>query len=253
MTRAAQLTLKRLIDRTSDSATFILACNTLSKVEEPVQARCVHFAFAGVPSALIAQEIRRVAVAEHLLLDETGVAAIVRITGGDVRRGLNALQTCADAASSSSPASSSCSSFSSAPTPAPSSAEVHRIPGKCNGRSHQDQDQDQCRSAGLRCASCVMCQTAKRPRSWLLCKKSASRNITRGCNAIWRSRLPRFSLRDAQYSSTANSKRHTKAHLLYVGQVWPGYVSGHQLRATGVPPPPVPQKSTINLHTNTHA
>ena len=82
--------------------------------------------------------------------------------------------------------------------------------------------------------------------------KSAARNITRGCDAIWTSRLLRLSLRDAQYSSTANIKRHTKARLLYVGQVWPGYVSGHQLRATGVPPP-VPQKSTINLHTNTHA
>jgi|688.fasta_scaffold143567_1 hypothetical protein len=95
MTREAQLRLKRLMDSTGDAATFLLACNDLGKVEEPVQARCVHFAFGAVAPALVAREIRRVAAAEKLRLDDTGVAAIVRITGGDVRRGLNALQACA--------------------------------------------------------------------------------------------------------------------------------------------------------------
>jgi hypothetical protein len=97
MTRDAQLKLKRLMDASSATATFILACNDLAKVEEPVAARCVHFAFGGVAPAMLAKEIRRVADLEKVAVDDSGLSAIVRLSGGDVRRGLNALQACADA------------------------------------------------------------------------------------------------------------------------------------------------------------
>ena len=100
MTRDAQTKLARLMDAPTGAATFVLACNDLAKVDDRVQARCAHFAFGAVPPAALAREIRRVAAAEKVALDESGLAAIVRLTGGDVRKGLNALQTCAAMGSS---------------------------------------------------------------------------------------------------------------------------------------------------------
>lgn len=93
MTPDAQRLLKGLMERSRDTTRFILACNESAKIYESLQAMCVRFNFGFLDSADVSKEVRRVAQLEHINLDESGFKAIMHITDGDMRRGLNALQT----------------------------------------------------------------------------------------------------------------------------------------------------------------
>lgn len=94
----AQRLLKRMMETASEAVTFILACNTLSRVAESLQAACALFRFRGISQGQVAAEVQRVAALERILLDASGVNAVVAIADGDMRRGLNALQVCAQEA-----------------------------------------------------------------------------------------------------------------------------------------------------------
>lgn len=93
MTTDAQRLLKGLIERSVDTTRFILACNESVKIHESLQASCSRFNFGFLDDAAVSAEVRRVAALEHIRLDESGFRAIMHITNGDMRRGLNALQT----------------------------------------------------------------------------------------------------------------------------------------------------------------
>ena len=93
MTPDAQRLLKGLMERSADTTRFILACNESAKIYESLQAMCVRFNFGFLDSTDVSKEVRRVAQLEHINLDESGFKAILHITDGDMRRGLNALQT----------------------------------------------------------------------------------------------------------------------------------------------------------------
>ncbi|PAA48293.1 hypothetical protein BOX15_Mlig026155g1, partial [Macrostomum lignano] len=95
MTKDAQNALRRIMEKFTANVRFCLVCNYLSKIIPALQSRCTRFRFAPLPSDSVAARVRDIAVAEGANLDEAGCRALVRLSGGDMRRALNILQSTA--------------------------------------------------------------------------------------------------------------------------------------------------------------
>jgi replication factor C small subunit len=93
MTGDAQQALRRTMERYTETARFILIANYSGKIIEPIQSRCAPFRFAYLPREHIVERIKHIAKNEALTVKEDGVEAILEISGGDLRRTINILQT----------------------------------------------------------------------------------------------------------------------------------------------------------------
>jgi len=95
MTGDAQQALRRTMERYTETARFILIANYSGKIIEPIQSRCAPFRFTYLPEEYIVKRIQYIAEREGLTVKEDGVQAILEISGGDLRRTINILQTAA--------------------------------------------------------------------------------------------------------------------------------------------------------------
>lgn len=95
LTKDAQQALRRTMEKYSNSCRFILACNEMSKILDPIQSRCVIFKFKGLSSEALSQLLDLVVTGESLTLDDDAKAHMITISKGDVRRLLNTLQAAA--------------------------------------------------------------------------------------------------------------------------------------------------------------
>lgn len=93
MTSDAQFALRRIIEKYTKNARFCLICNYVSKIIPALQSRCTRFRFAPLARHEIDGRLREVAKAEHCNATEDGIDAILRLSGGDMRRVLNLLQS----------------------------------------------------------------------------------------------------------------------------------------------------------------
>ncbi|KAL1240744.1 Replication factor C subunit [Trichinella spiralis] len=95
MTRDAQNALRRIIEKYTDNVRFCLICNYLSKIIPPLQSRCTRFRFAPLKSNQITPRLMHVIEAEKVKFTEEGLQHLVLLSGGDMRRALNILQSTA--------------------------------------------------------------------------------------------------------------------------------------------------------------
>jgi replication factor C subunit 3/5 len=95
MTNDAQFALRRVIEKYTRNARFCLICNYVSKIIPALQSRCTRFRFAPLMPSQIQGRLEEVAQAEGVKLTEDGTQAILRLSGGDMRRVLNLLQSTA--------------------------------------------------------------------------------------------------------------------------------------------------------------
>ncbi|MBS7656404.1 MAG: replication factor C small subunit [Candidatus Bathyarchaeia archaeon] len=95
MTSDAQQALRRTMERYTETARFILIANYSGKIIEPIQSRCAPFRFTYLPREHAINWIRRIAENEKLTIEDDGLEAILEISGGDLRRATNILQTAA--------------------------------------------------------------------------------------------------------------------------------------------------------------
>lgn len=95
MTDDAQQALRRTMERYSETARFILIANYSGKIIEPIQSRCAPFRFTYLPSDAVAKRIRHICERENVEITDDGVEAILELSGGDLRKTLNILQTAA--------------------------------------------------------------------------------------------------------------------------------------------------------------
>lgn len=93
MTSDAQFALRRIIEKYTKNARFCLICNYVSKIIPALQSRCTRFRFAPLARDDIEGRLREVAQAENCNVTENGIDAILRLSGGDMRRVLNLLQS----------------------------------------------------------------------------------------------------------------------------------------------------------------
>jgi len=95
MTGDAQQALRRTMERYTETARFILIANYSGKIIEPIQSRCAPFRFTYLPREHAVNWVKRIAENEGLTIKEDGLEAILEISGGDLRRTTNILQTAA--------------------------------------------------------------------------------------------------------------------------------------------------------------
>jgi len=95
MTSDAQQALRRTMERYTETARFILIANYSGKIIEPIQSRCAPFRFTYLAREDVVNRIQHISDRESLKISEGGVEAILEISGGDLRRTINVLQTAA--------------------------------------------------------------------------------------------------------------------------------------------------------------
>src|SRR5580658_9317141 len=65
LTNEAQASLRRMMERYSSACRFILSCNYVSRIIDPIQSRCAVFRFRGLAPEQVRIVLERIALAEH--------------------------------------------------------------------------------------------------------------------------------------------------------------------------------------------
>ena len=95
MTADAQQALRRIMERYTETCRFILIANYSARIIEPIQSRCAPFRFTYLRPEDIAARLRYIAEREDVELLDSGVKAILDVSGGDLRKAINTLQAAA--------------------------------------------------------------------------------------------------------------------------------------------------------------
>ncbi|KAI9173085.1 Subunit of heteropentameric Replication factor C (RF-C) [Blastocladiella emersonii ATCC 22665] len=93
MTQPAQAALRRVIEKYTRNVRFCIICNYVSKIIPAVQSRCTRFRFNPLEHDQIADRLRHIASAESVELTDDGMQGLLRLSGGDMRRAVNVLQS----------------------------------------------------------------------------------------------------------------------------------------------------------------
>jgi len=92
LTPDAQAALRRTMEMYSRICRFILSCNYVSRIIEPIQSRCAVFKFRPISEEAMKAKLVEIAEKENLKITEDGLNALVYVAGGDFRKAINALQ-----------------------------------------------------------------------------------------------------------------------------------------------------------------
>jgi replication factor C small subunit len=95
MTSEAQTALRRIIEDSASTTRFIIICNYLSQIIEPIQSRCVVFRFTRLPKDDVIEHLKKICENERVKYDEKAIAQVFEATGGDLRHSINILQAAA--------------------------------------------------------------------------------------------------------------------------------------------------------------
>lgn len=95
MTFDAQTALRTIIEQSAANTRFIIICNYLSQIIEPLQSRCVVFRFSRLSKNDVVDHIRQICEKEAVKFEEKALAQIYESTGGDLRHSINILQAAA--------------------------------------------------------------------------------------------------------------------------------------------------------------
>ncbi len=92
MTPSAQQALRRIMEIYSNTTRFALACNTSTKIIEPIQSRCSIIRFMKLDENEIRKYLLKIIEKENISYDESGLQSIDLISDGDMRNAINNLQ-----------------------------------------------------------------------------------------------------------------------------------------------------------------
>ena len=92
LTPNAQAALRNLMETFSKSTRFILTCNYVEKIIDPIQSRCQVFGITPPSRKEVAVRLGNICSNEGVKLDMDALVHIVNSTYPDIRRGINALQ-----------------------------------------------------------------------------------------------------------------------------------------------------------------
>jgi replication factor C small subunit len=95
MTSEAQTALRRIIEDSSKTTRFIIICNYLSQIIEPIQSRCVVFRFMRLPKEDVVGYLKTICEKEGVKYEEKALLQIYGATSGDLRHSINILQAAA--------------------------------------------------------------------------------------------------------------------------------------------------------------
>ena len=82
----------KVIEKYTRNVRFCIICNYVNKIIPAIQSRCTRFRFAPLKEDQIRTRLEHVVEREEIDITEDGRKALLRLSGGDMRRTLNILQ-----------------------------------------------------------------------------------------------------------------------------------------------------------------
>jgi replication factor C small subunit len=95
MTSEAQTALRRMMEDGAETTRFIIICNYLSQIIEPIQSRCVVFRFRLLSKDDVTEHLKTICGKEKVKFEEKALEQIYESTGGDLRHSINVMQAAA--------------------------------------------------------------------------------------------------------------------------------------------------------------
>lgn len=93
VTPDAQAALRRIIEAHSRVTRFILICNYVTRIIEPLASRCAKFRFQPLPPESMKARLSSIAEAEHCKVEDKELDFILNLCEGDMRRAVTTLQS----------------------------------------------------------------------------------------------------------------------------------------------------------------
>ena len=91
-----QQALRRIMERASTKVKFILMCNYINRIIDPIISRCAVFRFVNLPKEKIVERLKYIAKQENLSIPEEKsdlfFDTLFFISAGDLRKAINTLQ-----------------------------------------------------------------------------------------------------------------------------------------------------------------
>ncbi|CAL5871512.1 uncharacterized protein PFLUO_LOCUS5765 [Penicillium psychrofluorescens] len=94
MTSAAQMALRRIMERYTANTRFCIIANYTHKLAPALLSRCTRFRFSPLKEADIRTLVDQVIEKEQVRIQPEAVDSLVTLSKGDMRRALNVLQAC---------------------------------------------------------------------------------------------------------------------------------------------------------------
>lgn len=93
ITTDAQTALRRTMEAHSKVTRFIIICNYVSRIIDPLTSRCAKFRFNPLPMLSMLEYIRRIANAENIRATDDTLRTLIESSEGDLRKAINTLQS----------------------------------------------------------------------------------------------------------------------------------------------------------------
>lgn len=94
MTSAAQMALRRIMEKYTANTRFCIIANYTHKLSPALLSRCTRFRFSPLKEKDIRRLVDTVIEKEEVQIQPDAVDSLVKLSKGDMRRALNVLQAC---------------------------------------------------------------------------------------------------------------------------------------------------------------
>ncbi|CAD7947296.1 unnamed protein product [Amoebophrya sp. A25] len=92
MTREAQSALRRIMEQHVRTTRFIILCNYVSRIIDPIHSRCMKFEFTPLPDGDHRTHLQGICTAEKIALAPLDLDVLLFLAGGDLRKSTTLLQ-----------------------------------------------------------------------------------------------------------------------------------------------------------------
>ncbi|ELQ74763.1 Replication factor C, subunit RFC2, partial [Trachipleistophora hominis] len=93
MTVAAQQAMRRTMETSTADCRFILVCNNIQKISEPIQSRCAIFTFNKIKNEDMKTRLNEIISDENLNMSDEALNTILFLSDSDMRQAINILQS----------------------------------------------------------------------------------------------------------------------------------------------------------------
>ncbi|GJQ14244.1 hypothetical protein GpartN1_g6035.t1 [Galdieria partita] len=93
MTSAAQMALRRIMEKYTSSTRFCLICNYANKIIPALQSRCTRFRFGPLKEEDIRLRLEQIAEKEGVPVEKDALKTIIQLSQGDMRSCIHILQS----------------------------------------------------------------------------------------------------------------------------------------------------------------